>query len=74
MLLLESRHAWCAVNPLNKYLYTSFYDADHLLVYKRDILGDTTRGIVGLELIYKGKFALFHKDGTTKFSLKGIQG
>jgi hypothetical protein len=69
----QIRAPWCAVNPLNKLLYTSFFNSDHLYVYEQAV-ANTIDGIVGFELIYKGKFRLFDKDGVSPFSLIGIQG
>ncbi len=64
---------WCAINPLNRLLFTSNFNADSLYVYEQAVVGSSTKGIFMLELTYKGKFALKDSNGNSK-SIYGIQG
>jgi hypothetical protein len=65
--------SWCAINPLNGYLYSSKSDTNSLCVYERAVLANTSIGIFGLELTFVGNFDLFDEDGNPIF-VNRVQG
>jgi hypothetical protein len=68
---------WCAVNPLNGFLYSSIFndepDRIRLQVYEQSLLTNRLNNFVELKLEHLGTMELFDEQGK-ELIVKGIQG
>lgn len=69
----DSSASWCAINIRSGLLYSSRFDSDHLCVYKRSVISDTSHGVTGLELKHLYNFPIFDDQGAP-LPLSRIQG
>jgi hypothetical protein len=63
---------WCAINPRNRLCYSSHFNSDRLIVYQRNLLFDSSRGIVGADPAHVYDFQLFDRAGAS-LSVANIQ-
>ena len=68
-LVQQNDAPWCAVNPRNRLLYTShfnskaLFDSEPLIVYRPNIIADTSGGIIGADPEFLYHFDLFGGNG-----------